>query len=505
MAKSAGLYCLVFGAACTAVKAQNLSCDVASIGGGWSGVYFAYRYYLDGNVQAKNICLFEASQRIGGRTYSKHLEVNGEKIVVDLGAYRFSPDMHLPGDVILNHLNLTTACYEPDCEPANKDFPPPFHFNYSAALRRIVDPVTGLPAGYATALETMVKIMADAGAHIGMGAQLADIQPAEQGGANLLFQDGSTVQAGTVLLNLPRSALLALPTVHASVGDRTLKMMQCVKFDHPKQFFTNMTFGDALSKAYAYYDDAWWVNSDSLNMTEGQWPKNAFQAIETSVGIPIGLHFNDGPVICDSPGKGCRGFLEVYYSVDKETFFSSLRTGPEEPFGELNASNPEDQAGLLKLHHAVMEATGPLFMEKQVIQPHTPPSLLVVGVWSRTGQGYTAPTKVYYSKSMDDSMEKACGVDGLTEKEYRDTILTPFKDKMPRVHVANNDWIAQEVENMYGDWAEESLLQAERALYVLNVAKPDWLNTTYYNEKIIAFAPTTTKPISKADQSEIVV
>lgn len=502
-----GLYSVIFGATLVVIEAAgNLSCEVASIGGGWSGVYFAYRYFLDGNVEATNICLFEASERIGGRTYSKHLEVNGEKYVVDVGAYRFSPDMHLPGDVILKQLKLPTACYEPDCEPANKDFPPPFQFNYSAPLRRIVDPATGLPAGYATALDKMVENMKQAGVHIALNASLVDIQPASQKRANLHFKDGSVVQAGTVLLNLPRSALLSLPTVQSTAGERALKMMQCVKFDHPGNFFKNMTFGNALTKAYAYYDDAWWANSDALNMTQGQWPANAFQAIHTSVGIPIGIHFNDGPVICDSPGKGCRGFLEVYYSVDKESFFSSLRGGPEEPFGELNASNGiDDQQKLTLLHRAIMEATGPLFTEKRVWQTGAPPKLLIVGVWDRTGKGYTAPTKVYYSKQLGDSMAKSCGVSGLTEDEYRNTILTPFGEHMPRVHVANNDWIAQEVEKMYGDWAEESLLQAERALHVLNIEKPEWLDTAYYNAKVVAFAPNATKSNFKASLTEIVV
>ena len=33
--------------------------------------------------------------------------------MLDVGAYRFSPDMHLPGDLILNHLKLPTACHSP--------------------------------------------------------------------------------------------------------------------------------------------------------------------------------------------------------------------------------------------------------------------------------------------------------------------------------------------------------------------------------------------------------
>ena len=39
-----------------------------------------------------------------------------------------------------------------------------------------------------------------------------------------------------------------------------------------------------------------------------------------------------------------------------------------------------------------------------------------------------------------------------------------------------------------GDWAEESLLQCERALYLMGEAKPSWLNATYYDNQIKALA-----------------
>jgi hypothetical protein len=39
---------------------------------------------------------------------------------------------------------------------------------------------------------------------------------------------------------------------------------------------------------------------------------------------------------------------------------------------------------------------------------------------------------------------------------------------------------------MFGDWAEETLLQAERALLRLSVPPPSWLNATYYQEKVRA-------------------
>ncbi|CAJ1375477.1 unnamed protein product [Effrenium voratum] len=127
-----------------------------------------------------------------------------------------------------------------------------------------------------------------------------------------------------------------------------------------------------------------------------------------------------------------------------------------------------------------MEATKTLFEKKGKKQPEDPPSMLVVGVWDRGGHGYTAPTKVYYScdKSTPggpDPLEKACGVPGLTDQEYRDAMLFPLPDRKD-IMLANNDWVAQSVETMFGDWAEESLLQAERALHKIGVPRPAWLD-----------------------------
>jgi hypothetical protein len=114
------------------------------------------------------------------------------------------------------------------------------------------------------------------------------------------------------------------------------------------------------------------------------------------------------------------------------------------------------------------------------------PQQMVVGVWSRPGvighdEGYTAPTKVYWAPEISGSLANACGVDGLTEGEYRTTLLQPFGRHAP-IYMANNDWVAQDVTYFYGDWAEESLLQCERALLRLGMPKPAWLNGTYYDK-----------------------
>ena len=225
------------------------------VGGGWAGIYFGYRRALAAQ-DASSICLFEAMQRIGGRTYS----VRENDFVLDVGAYRFSPDMHLPGDLILHDLKLPTACYEPSCPNAALDFPPPFLFNYSAPLRRIVDPTTKLPAGYATALHAMLDKMKALGAKVFLGATLTGVTPPNgtpKGESTVLsFAGGATAHAtGAVLLNLPRNKLLMMrDAIAPHMPPRTLRMLECVAFDAPQRLFHNhsLSTATALAKAYLY-------------------------------------------------------------------------------------------------------------------------------------------------------------------------------------------------------------------------------------------------------------
>ena len=153
------------------------TCSDAVVGGGWSGVYFLYRRAL-ASADPSSLCLFESSHRIGGRTYSVGPSTLNNEFTVDIGAYRFSPDMHLPGDLILHDLKLPVACYEPSCPDAAKDFPPPFMFNYSAPLVRIVDPTTKLPAGYVTALHAMLKRLEPLGVRVFLNATVVDVSTA---------------------------------------------------------------------------------------------------------------------------------------------------------------------------------------------------------------------------------------------------------------------------------------------------------------------------------------
>lgn len=442
----------------------SVTCEDAIIGAGWAGVYFAYRRFLSsGCSDCSHICIFEATQRIGGRTYSVPGSRTGTPFTLDVGAYRFSPDMHLPGDLILEHFKLPTACYEPGCPPAQRDFPKPFIFNYTQPLLRIVDPETELPSGYATPLHHMLTRMADAGVQVFLGMLLTDIKVIHHHSVQLSFANhDKIVLAKTAMLNLPRAQLLGLPSLAHALPARTLDVLRCNHIDSTP-LDPSLGNSTSLAKAYMYYEDAWWHTR--INLTVGAWPANAFHPLSTSEGVFIGVRWNDGPVRCQDQrgveytphshtakgfGDRCHGFLEIYYASVNEFFYYNLSGAPKDPLGVVRTQTPSGRASIELAHSALLEAIAPLLAKASVDPSSLPhPTRLVVGVWSHLDRGphpdgYTAPSKVYWSPTGSGSLAAACSIPDLTPDEYRQTVLQPFGRDAP-IFLANNDWVAQDV------------------------------------------------------------
>lgn len=65
---------------------------VAIIGGGIAGLYAAWRIVSDGKNDYE-VCLYESSERVGGRIHSQ--EISGIPFKAELGAMRFRPNHHL--------------------------------------------------------------------------------------------------------------------------------------------------------------------------------------------------------------------------------------------------------------------------------------------------------------------------------------------------------------------------------------------------------------------------
>ena len=179
-------------------------------------------------------------------------------------------------------------------------------------------------------------------------------------------------------------------------------------------------------------------------------------------------------------------------------YSSTVATHPNEPLGSVwDTDGPEAAAKLNDIHLGLMDMMQPLFKEKGIEDPHSiidPPLGLIVGVWNYPnadfplGFGSTAPTKLLYDPAISGLPDEACGVPGLTDLTYRDRALQPWGTKFrgSSMFLANNDWICNSAADYQGDWAEESLLQAERAMYLLGTAKPEWLDADYYHQKIVS-------------------
>ena len=69
---------------------------------------------------------------------------------------------------------------------------------------------------------------------------------------------------------------------------------------------------------------------------------------------------------------------------------------------------------------------------------------------------------MYYSPEVSGTLAEACGVPGLTEGSYSSSVLQPWGRGAP-VYLANNDYAAIDIVYMFGDWAEETLLQVRGA------------------------------------------
>lgn len=85
-------------------------CRVSVVGGGVGGLYTAFRLINSSTYLPREVCIFEASNRVGGRAHS----VRGATPIpdsIDIGAHGYKPLHHKIMDALVNQvLRLNTAC-----------------------------------------------------------------------------------------------------------------------------------------------------------------------------------------------------------------------------------------------------------------------------------------------------------------------------------------------------------------------------------------------------------
>lgn len=80
----------------------NPSCGVAVVGAGTGGLYTAMRLVDENKIKASDVCIFEATERVGGRLYSLRGFGPDHKLTVDAGGYRTWPEYTVSGKFASN-------------------------------------------------------------------------------------------------------------------------------------------------------------------------------------------------------------------------------------------------------------------------------------------------------------------------------------------------------------------------------------------------------------------
>lgn len=161
-----------------------------------------FRLVDDGKVDASDICIFDMTERVGGRLMSLRGLGPEDDLVVDAGGYRtwpeFTPTAHA---LITEYLDIPMGCYD-DSDPCQ--------------VYNIVD-ANGTKAGFTLFVEEMMQRLTDKGACFYPYHELSSLTkidaPENSMGSSteLFFANGVTATANmAVILNVPQRPLLSI-------------------------------------------------------------------------------------------------------------------------------------------------------------------------------------------------------------------------------------------------------------------------------------------------------
>lgn len=347
----------------------NPSCGVGVVGAGTGGLYTAMRLVDENKFSASDVCIFEATERVGGRLYSLRGFGPDHKLTVDAGGYRtwpeYTPTTH---SLIKDYLGLNVGCYEDEslldgpCERFN-----------------IVDD-DGNKIGFASFVEEMMQKLVDGGACFFPRHELKSISHQPDGTNTLSFSNGATASnVPQLILNVPqRSLLKILRKSDIPFVDGVNEEQELFEAAHSVQ-------SEVVTKLYLYYDDAWWYK---LNLFNGDFdfPGDAQEML-------LKGRYHDGHVECTS-SNDCHGFLLAVYAHDfggnKAQFFRRYQRDRPEPVTIISNTDTEGAAFLRHAHDRLKEyhlyntenATYSGFEAQQVFDSSDEPSFAVLATWN---------------------------------------------------------------------------------------------------------------------------
>lgn len=403
----------------------NPSCSVAIVGAGTGGLYTAMRLVDEKKVSASDVCIFEATERVGGRLYSLRGFGPNHKLTVDAGGYRtwpeYTPTTHA---LIKDYLGLNVGCYEDEslldgpCERYN-----------------IVDD-DGNKIGFASFVEEMMQRLVDGGACFFPRHELKSISHLPDGTNTLSFSNGVIASnVPQVILNIPQRSLLKIL--------RKSDIPFAGGINEQKELFeaAHSVQSEVVTKLYLYYDDVWWYK---LNLFNGD-----FDFPGDAQDMLLKGRYHDGHVECTS-ANNCNGFLLAVYAHDfggnKAQFFRRYQRDRPEPVTIISNTDIEGAAFLRHAHNRLKEyhlynaenATYSGFEAQQVFDSSVEPSFAVLATWNPSTFAYGGG---WHHWTNLNSVDKA---------------VAPLNDY--NIHVIN------EAFSKLQGWAEGSLLLADNVL-----------------------------------------
>jgi len=429
-----------------------LHCDLAVVGAGWGGAYFAWRMSIDTDtVDPNNVCVFEANGRVGGRIFSMRGLPAAPDLAIDAGGYRFIETDLLPAQLVWNALKLPTACYDWQCAGGCE----------GDGNCYIMKDAYGNNFGYAWPIEVMLGQIEDMGdgTQVYFGHELTGITPSVGRTTKLTFSNGASVTASKVLLNIPGNAISKIGAAPDSVLSTDVSAKT-------KLLLNGVTVG-SMQKVYVYYEDAWWASK--LGLMEGY-------INDRSQPAPLNGRYHDGPLKCiigtDPDGQpiysgskvqygNCSGYIEIYYTGSTD-YYKQYQTDPLNPVKLLDGTTAMGTKALTDAHAAMLG-----FHTKQITKAGLSPAALAKPSFMTVSNWVS-----------DDPITPGIGRMGSSTDANRALVRAPTKTH--DVYLADQDY------GYRSGWAVGSLKMAEKVLQAeIGLKKPTWLDADWYETNVV--------------------
>jgi hypothetical protein len=396
---------------------------------------------------AKKTCLFEATDRIGGRAYSKGGIPGMQDIRVDLGAYRFDSHAHpLVNEVIVNTLKLPVRCDNPTTGLCN------LYGNLST-----VRDAYGNNAGYANGPEGLVKLFVDAGGRIAYEHRLTAIHDSTPAGSMVLtFGNGKTVTCKDVFLNMPATAIAALDQ-SSLLFTKTPPIAKKALLTLPKQ--------NLVAKQYLIYPSTMWRTVPVLS-------SGFFGNLSLTPPQKGRYHDFYGKCSGASPqNNDCKGAILVFYSFSTAAtqYFAGFQNSTSDPYTYIpleGNTNTTQTDMILAAHKNLIAAMNKTLIANNVtfdLSSIPPPSGTVIAVWWARDEASALFPGTGFFGGKTSTFEYALD----PNHAIRNMVSKPLD--------TYNLYIGNEAYSSGNGWAHPALILTERILWHHFKSKPSFV------------------------------